>query len=237
MTTELRGYELDMYEWLKKHAPNDAVTFADILTDHSEPRAVSSAFVASVLDELSPDLSGDVRPIDFFREFRDGRLGEIDDSIRELSRGDLAELTRIVALRYACYLYAGDDRLGRQLLFFNAFHRVYNEVYSDSAVRRRETLAQDGWHNRLCVIYPDDKNPQALLNAYRQGQKAKHDGRECGCAACIENARRALEASTNHAGEQFEYKEMLRKQGFGAVTVTVGDPEPAFPVSDDEMPF
>ena len=219
MTIELRGYELDMSEWLKKHAPKDAVTFADILTDHSEPRAVSPAFVASVLDELTADLSTDVRPIDFFREFRDGVLGELDDSIRDLPRGDLAELVRRVALRYACYLYKGDERCGRNLLFFNAFSRVYNEVHSDDAVRRREAFAVDGWHGRICVIYPTDKNPQALLNAYRQGQNAKRDGRECGCFACGEEARRVLEAST------------------ARVTVTIGDSVPASPVNDDEMPF
>lgn len=236
MKTELRGYELDMYEWLKKHDKETYHVFVEIMSFDGRTES-SDVYVSAMLDDLSRDLSENARPIDFFREFRDGVLGEMDDSIRDLPRGDLAELVRVVALWYACYLYRGDDRLGRQLLFFNAFRRVYDEVHSDSAVRRRETMAQDGWHNRLCVIYPDDKNPQALLNAYRQGQKAKHDGRECGCAACIENARRVLEAATNNAGEQFEYKEMLRKQGFGAVTVTVGDPEPAFPVSDDEMPF
>lgn len=221
MTIELRGYELDMYEWLKKHAPQDAVTFARILADHAEPHAMSPAFVASVLDDLSPDKTADAHPIDFFREFRDGVLGEMDDSIRDLSRGDLAELVRLTALRYACQLYKGDDRLGRNLLFFNAFSRVYNEVHSDGAVRRREVCAEDGWHGRYCVIYPDDKNPQALLNAYKQGQKAKRDGRACGCYRC--EAEAAAEAAA---------------RALPTYEATVGDPEPAFPTSDDDdTPF
>lgn len=221
MTTDLRGYELDMYEWLKKHAPQDAVTFARILADHAEPHAMSPAFVASVLDALPPDMSADARPIDFFPGFRNGVLGEMDDRIRDLPRGELAELVRLTALRYACQLYKGDDRLGRNLLFFNAFSRVYNEVHSDGAVRRREVCAEDGWHGRYCVIYPDDKNPQALLNAYKQGQKAKRDGRACGCYRC--EAEAAAEAAA---------------RALPTYEATVGDPEPAFPTSDDDdTPF
>lgn len=212
MAPELRGYELDMYEWLKKNAQESAPVFAEIMRQCDEPSPAGDTYVAAVLDDASPDKSADVHPIDFFREFRDGILGELDDSIRDLSRDDLAVLVRLVALRYACQIYRGDERCGRNLLFFNAFHKVYAELHSDSAVRRREALAVDGWHNRICVIYPDDKNPQALLNAYRQGQNAKRDGRECGCAACAEEARRTLEAR-------------------------IGDPEPAFSSADDAMPF
>lgn len=236
MTIELRGFELDMHTWLRKHAPEEVATFEDLLADRDMPTTAGVERAHALYDSLRR-YQDTTPPLDLFPGAAGERLGGVSKDIEALSIEELQELVRLAAMRYAVFACLQDIRLGRQLLYFNAFHKAYNEVHSDSAVRRREQLAVDGWHGRICVIYPTDKNPQALLNAYRQGQNAKRDGRECGCSACVEEARRVLEASVNHADEKFEYQEMKRKQGFDEVTVTVDAPVPAFPATDDEIPF
>lgn len=128
-----------------------------------------------------------------FPQFVVGYYVPEPDVLTAVPEGTLRELLRESALAYAAQRYAKCCEFGKHQLVFEVLLETWNVLYSAEMVQLRAHVAAAGWHDEVYTYDLRHPHAEMLLSVYRQGQKAKREGRACGCDAClVEAAQRSL---------------------------------------------